>query len=155
VRDTIKKVLMGIAAVAALALGGAAIAGAASSGDGAATEQGTATTAQQDQAGQKSGDRQRTDETPLTGPTASRVEEAALAETGGGTVERVETDADGHAAYEAHVVKSDGTRVTVYVDEQFAVVGVEECEPGARPGDRGDESQNGTDQNGTDQSNQT
>ena len=37
----------------------------------------------------------------------------------------VETDADGHAAYEAHMTKSDGTPVTVYVDKSFAVVSVE------------------------------
>jgi hypothetical protein len=38
---------------------------------------------------------------------------------------RVETDADGHSAYEAHLIKEDGTPVTVYVDEQFNVVSVE------------------------------
>jgi hypothetical protein len=38
---------------------------------------------------------------------------------------RVETDADGHAAYEAHVLKADGTPATVYVDKQFDVVSVE------------------------------
>jgi len=34
-------------------------------------------------------------------------------------------DADGHAKYEAHMTKADGTPVTVYVDDSFAVVGVE------------------------------
>ncbi|HJW74763.1 MAG TPA: hypothetical protein VJ787_03720 [Thermoleophilia bacterium] len=43
----------------------------------------------------------------------------------GATVVRIEIDADGHAAYEAHVVKSDGTPVTVYVDKSFNVVSVE------------------------------
>ena len=38
---------------------------------------------------------------------------------------RVETDADGHAAYEAHMTKADGTPVTVYVDKSFDVVSVE------------------------------
>jgi len=42
----------------------------------------------------------------------------------GGTIERVETDADGNAAYEAHMVRSDGTRVTVYVNKSFDVVSV-------------------------------
>ena len=32
---------------------------------------------------------------------------------------------DGHAAYEAHTQNADGERVTVYVNEQFEVVGVE------------------------------
>jgi hypothetical protein len=68
---------------------------------------------------------QRSDETPLTGDTASKVRQAALAKVGGGTVERVETDADGHAAYEAHIIKSDGSPVTVYVNKQFDVVGVD------------------------------
>jgi hypothetical protein len=43
----------------------------------------------------------------------------------GATIERVENDADGNAAYEAHMVKSDGTRVTVYVNKSFEVVSVE------------------------------
>ena len=51
---------------------------------------------------------------------------AALAKIGSGaTIVRIETDADGHAAYEAHMLKPDGTPVTVYVDESFAVVSVE------------------------------
>ena len=50
---------------------------------------------------------------------------AAEAEVPGGTVVRVETDADGNAKYEAHMTKADGTPVTVYVNEQFGVVTVE------------------------------
>jgi hypothetical protein len=42
------------------------------------------------------------------------VREAALARVSGGTIERVETDADGHAAYEAHMTDADGNRITVY-----------------------------------------
>jgi hypothetical protein len=69
---------------------------------------------------------QRSDETLLTGDTESKVEAAAVAKVGSGdTVVRVETDADGHAAYEVHMVKADGTPTTVYVDEQFDVVSVE------------------------------
>lgn len=34
-------------------------------------------------------------------------------------------DADEHAAYEVHMVKSDGTPATVYVDKQFDVVNAE------------------------------
>jgi hypothetical protein len=54
---------------------------------------------------------------------------AAKAKVRGATVERVETDADGHAAYEAHMVNADGSRVTVYVDKQFEVVGTESGPP--------------------------
>ena len=68
---------------------------------------------------------QRADETLLTGDTASKVKEIALANVSGGTVVRVETDADGHVAYEAHMVKADGSPATVYVDKQFKVVSVE------------------------------
>ena len=68
---------------------------------------------------------QRSDETLLTGGTASKVEAAARAKVPNGTIVRVETDADGNAAYEAHMTKADGTPVTVYVNEQFEVVSVE------------------------------
>ena len=68
---------------------------------------------------------QRSDETLLTGDTAAKVTSLAQAKVAGGTIIRVETDADGHSAYEAHMVKSDGTPVTVYVDKAFDVVGVE------------------------------
>jgi hypothetical protein len=68
---------------------------------------------------------QRSDETLLTGDTASKVEAAARAQVPNGTIVRVETDADGNAAYEAHMTKADGTPVTVYVNKQFEVVSVE------------------------------
>jgi hypothetical protein len=48
----------------------------------------------------------------------------------GGTIVRVETDADGNAAYEAHMTKADGTPVTVYVSKSFDVVGVQSGMPG-------------------------
>jgi len=68
---------------------------------------------------------QRSDETLLTGDTAAKVRALALAKVPGGTVVRVETDADGNAAYEAHMVKADGTPVTVYVSKQLEVVSVQ------------------------------
>jgi uncharacterized membrane protein YkoI len=112
-----KNTLLGVALLAAFALGGAAIAGAASN-DGNAPGSSNAQSA--------SGSRpQRADETLLTGDTAAQVREAALARVPGGTIERVETDADGHAAYEAHMTDADGNRVTVYVNAQFEVVSVD------------------------------
>lgn len=91
----------------------------------AASGSGTATTTTTPSAAHPWGG-QRSDETPLTGDTAAKVRAAAVAKVGSGaTVVRVETDADGHAKYEAHMVKADGTPVTVYVDEQFDVVSVE------------------------------
>jgi len=76
---------------------------------------------------------QRSDETPLTGDALSKVTAAAKAKVPGGTIIRVETDADGNSAYEAHMVRADGTPVTVYVNKQFDVVSVESGMPG-RPG---------------------
>lgn len=63
------------------------------------------------------------DERPLTGATAQKVKDAALARVKGGTVLRVETDSDG--VYEAHVRKADGTMVEVEVNRAFEVTGVE------------------------------
>ena len=79
--------------------------------------------------------RQRSDETPLAGDSLAKVTQLAKAKVPGGTIVRVETDADGHAAYEAHMVKADGTPVTVYVNKQFEVVSVESGMPGP-PGRR-------------------
>ena len=80
--------------------------------------------------------RQRSDETPLTGDALSKVTALAKAKVPGGTIVRVETDADGNAAYEAHMVKADGTPATVYVNKQFEVVSVESGMPGP-PGGHG------------------
>jgi len=77
---------------------------------------------------------QRSDETLLTGDTASKVRELALAKVPGGTIVRVETNADGHAAYEAHMVDAAGNPVTVYVDTSFNVLSVESGGPGGPPG---------------------
>ena len=67
---------------------------------------------------------QRSDETVLTGDALAKVKAIALDKVPGGTVVRVETDADGHAAYEAHMLKADGTPTTVYVDASFNFVSV-------------------------------
>jgi uncharacterized membrane protein YkoI len=77
---------------------------------------------------------QRYDETLLTGSTLEQVKAVVQAEVGSdATIVRIETDADGHAAYEAHVVKADGTAATVYVDSSFKLVSVEDqAERGAR-----------------------
>jgi len=64
--------------------------------------------------------------TLLVAPSlAARVRAAALANVSGGTIERVETDADGHALYEAHMRKANGSQVTVYVNKSFDVVAVQ------------------------------
>lgn len=63
-------------------------------------------------------------ETLLTDGTASKVKGAALAAVPGGTVIRVETDSAG-SPYEAHVQKSDGSIVTVKIDDSFNVTSTE------------------------------
>ena len=75
--------------------------------------------------GQRPWGGQRRDETLLTGDAASKVTAAAKARVSGGTVVRVETDADGNAAYEAHMTDANGSPVTVYVNKSFDVVSVE------------------------------
>lgn len=59
----------------------------------------------------------------LTGTAAEKVSAAASKAVAGGTIERVETDAEG-SAYEAHMTKSDGSRVTVKLDSNFIVTSV-------------------------------
>ena len=67
---------------------------------------------------------QRSDEAPLTGDALAKVKAIAEAKVPGGSVIRVENDADGVAAYEAHMTKADGTPVTVYVDSSFQFVSI-------------------------------
>ena len=72
---------------------------------------------------------QRSDETALTGDTLAKVSAAALAKVPGGTIVRAETDADGHALYEAHMTNASGSPVTVYIDKDFNVVSIDTNAP--------------------------
>jgi uncharacterized membrane protein YkoI len=124
-KKRITKVMVGVATVTSFALGGAAVAQAVgNSNDSTTTNNNGSAPAHSDGALP-----QRSDETVLTGDTASKVTAAAKAKVPGATIERAETDADGHAAYEVHMVKSDGSRITVYVNKQFEVVGTEDGPP--------------------------
>jgi hypothetical protein len=67
---------------------------------------------------------QRPDEHLLSGDTATKVRQAALARYPGATVLRVETDS--HGVYEAHLTTADGQRVTVEVGKDFKVTGLED-----------------------------
>jgi hypothetical protein len=123
---SVTRLVAGGAVVVGLAAGSYGIADAATGSTGTTPSSGNS--AQSDRSApsaQHPWGGQRSDETPLTGETLTKVRQAALAKVDNGTIVRVETDADGHAAYEAHVIKQDGTPVTVYVDKQFNVVGVE------------------------------
>ena len=74
----------------------------------------------------------RDDETLLTGDVAAKVTAAAKAKEPDATIERVETDSEG--VYEAHMVREDGTRITVQVDKSYAVTNIQE---GGGQGGRG------------------
>jgi hypothetical protein len=93
-----KRIAAGVAALAALALGGAAIAGAGGVFD---------------------------DETPLQGQELARASAAALAATGGGTVNETERDGEKGATYEVEVTKPDGSTVDVRLDSSYRVVAID------------------------------
>ncbi len=61
---------------------------------------------------------------PIPAADREQAEEAALAETGGGTVTETEVD-DEESKYEVEVTLDDGTQVDVQLDENFNVVSSE------------------------------
>ena len=124
-RTRTRRVLAAGAVVLGLVAGSYGVAAAASGNGSSSTDSTTTQPAPSAPDPQNPWGAQRSDETPLTGDTLAKVKAAALAEVPDATIVRVETDADGNAAYEAHVVKADGTPATVYVDKQFDVVSVE------------------------------
>ena len=97
-RDKLKGVLIAIAAVAVLAVGGTAIAGAAGGGDDDATDR------------------------AISGQALDRASAAALAETGGGEVTETEVG-DEEGAYEVEVTRADGSQVDVHLNKDFKVLG--------------------------------
>jgi uncharacterized membrane protein YkoI len=125
--DIKKVILPGAVALAAFAgiVGGSALTSFNASADtSSTTATTTATQSGRDESkGGHVGANGKT-ETLLTGDTATKAKAAAEAAVAGGTVLRVETDAEG-AAYEAHVQKSDGTEVTVKMDANFKVIDTE------------------------------
>ena len=106
-----------------LGVGSYGIASAASGNNTTSTP--TATNAAPPAAGGRPWGHQRSDEPVLTGDALAKVTAIAKAKVAGGTIVRVETDADGVAAYEAHMTKADGSPVTVYVDTDFNFVSVQ------------------------------
>ena len=84
-------------------------------------------------------------EEALTGDAAVAVQAAVEATYPDATIVRMEKDADGDGVYEAHVTKADGTRVTVLLDENYAITGELEGPmgkggPGGPRGQRSDET---------------
>src|SRR5918911_886869 len=117
--------LVTLAAVAAAAVGGATVANAATSGSSNAASAPSALAAPQ---GRHTVDGRT--EQPLSGDVAAKVRAAAPAKVSG-TVERVETNVDSSAPYEAHIRKADGTEVEVQVNKDYSVAAVNQM--GAHP----------------------
>ena len=92
------KIAAGVAALAALALGGAAIAGAGGTGD---------------------------NEGSLKGQELARASAAALKAMGGGTVNATERDSEQGAVYEVEVTKPNGSTVDVRLDASYGVVAID------------------------------
>jgi uncharacterized membrane protein YkoI len=113
--------LVTLAAVGAAALGGGAIANAATSSSGTPSP-GSRPPAQHDPSKGGHTANGKTEKL-LTGDVAAKVKAAALAKVPG-TVERVETNVDSSAPYEAHIKKSDGTEVEVQVSKDYSVAAV-------------------------------
>lgn len=78
------------------------------------------------------------DDEPITGPAYDKAVEAALAQTGGGTVTETEMGDDG-AAYSVEVRLEDGSQVEVNLDEDFNVIGDEPDDDGANDEDAADD----------------
>jgi hypothetical protein len=127
---SIKKILLGIGAFAALALGGAALAGATgSNGDG---------------------DGEKADDGPdkvLTGTAATKAGDAATSSLGGGKTLSVEnSDEGGPAVYEVKVDKAGKTH-EVQVSKDFQVTGSKLDDDQGDQGDQANEQGEHGDQN--------
>ncbi|QEC46440.1 hypothetical protein FSW04_01835 [Baekduia soli] len=127
--STLRTKLTTAAAIGAAALGGGAIANAATSSSSttspsaSGSSSATATGPAQRDPSKGSHTLNGKTETLLTGDTAAKVKAAALAKVSG-TVERVETNVDSSAPYEAHIKKADGTEVEVQVSSGLTVAAV-------------------------------
>jgi hypothetical protein len=122
--SSIRSKLVTGAAVAAAALGGATIANAAGSSSASPTATPSGTPQGRPFDPSKGGHTANgKTEKLLTGDTAAKVQAAALKKVPG-TVERVETNVDSSAPYEAHIRKADGTEVEVQVSSDFTVAAV-------------------------------
>ena len=129
---TARKGVMAVAALGALALGGSAIANAAGNGSTSSSSSTSTTTAPQGYGAPQGAPGRHTrngkPEEALSGDVAAKVQAAALAKVPG-TVERVETNVDSSAPYEAHIRKADGTEVEVQVDSDYSVAAVNQMGP--------------------------
>ncbi len=118
-----KKMLAGVAALAALGLGASAIAGAATSSNPSTTPQnrpgappppGFNGPAHGSAAHENA-------EKPVTGDSATKAQAAAVKSVGSGTAGPVTTDLPG-TGFETIVTKPDGTKVEVHLDRSYRVI---------------------------------
>jgi hypothetical protein len=111
--DTIRRSGVTVAALAALGLGGAAIAGAA---DKSGSSSGTASSPSRPAL---------RDRPALDSAVADKVKAAALAEVPGATVLRTEAGGPYGTPYHAHIRTSDGTLKVVLVNSSFTATAVQ------------------------------
>ena len=130
-----KKVLAGIAALAALGLGGAAIAGAAtSSGTGTTPHTQSGTPPPPGFNGPAPGTAAHENaEKPVTGEAATKAQAAAVKSVGSGTAGPVTTDGPG-SGFETTVTKPDGAKVEVHLDSSYNATPGPGCHGGPPPG---------------------
>lgn len=150
-----KQLILGAMALAALALGGSALAGAATGSSTSTTTPSTSPDAgpppgftTTDAPGMAAHENA---EKTVTGEAADKAKAAALASVGGGTAGAVTGDFRNSGDYEVAVTKPDGSKVTVRLDSSFKV----ESHPGRyggggdRPGAAGPAPESGQAPTGT------
>ncbi|HEV2591966.1 MAG TPA: hypothetical protein VGU02_08730 [Gaiellaceae bacterium] len=110
----VKKAAAALVGVAALAIGGSAIANADSGG-------GTTTTTTPPSMPAHGSASHEDAEQPVTGTNADKAKAAAIKSLGGGTAGDVTTDFTQNG-YEVTVTKSDGSEIEVHLDSSFNVM---------------------------------
>jgi uncharacterized membrane protein YkoI len=121
--NNVRKIAAGATLIGAL-IGGGALTAMALPANAATTDASTTSSAGSNAA----------KETELTGDTAAKVKAAVLAANAGAAVDRMETEGDGSAAYEAHITKTDGTHATVKLDANYIITATETGGHGGRGG---------------------
>ena len=131
--DKIKKTLLGLAALTAMALGAAALAQGANSPDQPAP------VPERDDSGER-------DDDSATGSEADKAKAAAVRITRGGTGNSVERDSENGAVWEVEVSRPGGGTVDVRLDGGYGEVAVEGDDEGGE--EKSDEEQGGEEQDG-------
>lgn len=126
--DKLKGILIAMAAVAVLAIGGVAIATATSGDEPAQPARGGAQETE-NETGENETEENESDENEAdeqaSGPRADAAARAAREAVGGGKVLEVEIADDGMSGFEVEVERPDGSYVEVNLDEDLQVVGTE------------------------------